>query len=110
MPFSALLGSCRKSFEEIQTIRFLYDSYVPKRWYFELFDCIRRLFLGAIPVLVLPGSPLQVIMVLLVSLFSVAIYMHFNPFVHVHDNQLAIMAQWSITLVVICALIVKVSV
>eukprot|EP00981_Chlorochromonas_danica_P002442 scaffold471_cov318-Ochromonas_danica.AAC.33 len=98
----------RKTYEEIANIKLLYDSYVPKRWYFELFDCARRLLLGAIPVLVLPGSTLQVIIVLLISLVSVATFMHFSPYIHVHDNNLAVMAQWSITLVLISALIIKV--
>jgi len=34
--------------------------------------------------------------------------MYFNPYIHVHDNHLAILAQWSITLVLISALIIKV--
>lgn len=98
----------RNTYEQIANISLLFDSYVPKRWYFELFDCVRRLLLGAIPVLVMQGSTLQVIMVLLVSLASVAVYMQFQPYIHVHDNQLAILTQWSITLVVIASLIIQV--
>jgi hypothetical protein len=61
-----------------------------------------------VPVLILRGLTPQIIIVLLVSLFSVAIFMYFNPYIHIHDNNLAILAQWSITLVVISALIIKV--
>ncbi|RYD66200.1 MAG: hypothetical protein EOP84_31330, partial [Verrucomicrobiaceae bacterium] len=98
----------RNTYEEIENIKLLFDSYVPKRWYFELFDCARRLLLGAVPVLIFRGSTLQIIIVLLISLCSVATFMYFNPYIHVHDNHLAILAQWSITLVLISALIIKV--
>lgn len=99
----------RKTYEELKNVRTLFDNYVPKRWYFELFDCARRLFLGAIPVLVDRGSVLQIIFVLLISLFSVAILMRFSPYIHGQDNNLAVVAQWSITLVVISSLIIRVS-
>jgi hypothetical protein len=98
----------RNTYDEIENIKLLFDSYVPKRWYFELFDCARRLLLGAVPVLIFRGSSLQIIIVLLISLCSVATFMYFNPYIHVHDNNLAILAQWSITLVLISALIIKI--
>ncbi len=46
----------RNTYEEIKNISFLYDNYTPKRWYFEMFDCVRRLSLGAIPVLIIRGE------------------------------------------------------
>lgn len=98
----------RGTYTEIKNIKNLYDSYTPKRWYFELFDCARRLCLGAVPVLIFRGSTLQIIIVLIISLFSVATFMHFSPYIHSHDNTLAVLAQWSITLVVISAMIIKV--
>jgi predicted outer membrane repeat protein len=98
----------RRTYPEITNISFLYDSYVPRRWYFELVESARRLMLGAIPVLILRGSSLQIIVVMLVSLAGVAIFMFTKPYIHKHDNQLAILAQWSITFVIIGALIIKV--
>ncbi len=44
---------------------------------------------------------MQIIIVLLVSLASVGIFMYFKPYIHEMDSNLAIMAQWSITLVLI---------
>ncbi len=96
------------TYESIRNIKNLYESYTPKRWYFELFDCARRLCLGAIPVLIFRGSTLQIIVVLLVSLASVCIFMYQTPYIHRQDNNLAIIAQWSITLVVISAMVIKV--
>ena len=34
--------------------------------------------------------------------------MYFSPFIHEHDNHLAILSQWSITLIVIAAMVIKV--
>jgi Na+-transporting methylmalonyl-CoA/oxaloacetate decarboxylase gamma subunit len=59
-------------------------------------------------VLIFRGSSLQIVIVLLISLFSVAAYMYLHPYIHEHDNHLAILSQWSITLVIICALIIKI--
>lgn len=98
----------RNTYEEIENIKNLFDSYTPKRWYFELFDCARRLALGALPVLVARGTSLQIIVVLIVSLISVGAFMYLNPYIHVHDNDLAILAQWSITMVIISTLVIKV--
>lgn len=98
----------RNTVEEIDNIKLLFDSFVPKRWYFELFDCARRLLLGAVPVLIFRGSSLQIIIVLLVSLCSVATFMFFKPYIHAHDNNLAILAQWSITFIVISAMTINV--
>ena len=98
----------RSTYEEIRNIKNLFESYIPKRWYFELIDCARRLCLGAIPVLIFRGSTLQIVIVLLVSLFSVCAFMYLQPYIHSQDNHLAIIAQWSITLIVISAMIIKV--
>eukprot|EP01033_Poteriospumella_lacustris_P005490 gene5490-3912_t len=98
----------RKTYEEIRNLSLLYDSYTPRRWYFEVFDCVRRLLLGAVPVLILRGSSLQIVIVLLVSLGSVGVFMVTSPYIHRHDNQLAVLAQWSITLVVLASLVIKI--
>jgi Na+-transporting methylmalonyl-CoA/oxaloacetate decarboxylase gamma subunit len=59
-------------------------------------------------VLIFRGSALQIVIVLLVSLASVAAFMYFNPYIHEHDNHLAILSQWSITLILMAAMIIKI--
>jgi predicted outer membrane repeat protein len=98
----------RRTYDDIRNISFLFDNYKPKRWYFEIFECFRRLTLGAIPVLILRGQSLQIIIVLLVSLLSVALLMHMEPYTHDADNRLAIIAQWSITMALIGALVIRI--
>lgn len=100
----------RKTYKELNYMKVLYDNYLPRRWYFELFDCARRLALGAIPVLIIRGSVLQIVIVLLMSLISVAVLMEKKPYIANADNDLAILAQWSITLVLVTALCIRVDV
>ena len=39
---------------------FLYDSYGPEAWWWEVEELVRKLLLTTVPVLFDPGSPLQV--------------------------------------------------
>jgi hypothetical protein len=100
----------RRTYKELEQISMLYDAYKPRRWYFEIFDCARRLSLGAIPVFIFRGSVMQVIIIMLVSLASVGILHQFEPYISTSDNQLALVAQWSITLVLFSCLIIQVMV
>ena len=77
----------RNTHKSLEKFRNLFDSFIPKRWYFEIFDCVRRLLLGAIPVLIARGTFLQVIFVLVVSLASVAMFMQLKPYIYESDNQ-----------------------
>ena len=77
--------------------------------YFEVYDCFRRLLLGAIPILILRGQSMQLIVLLLISLLSVAALMHTRPYIHSQDNLLSILAQWSITFAFIAALMIQIN-
>ena len=79
----------RNTHKSIDKFRNLFDAFTPKRWYFEIFDCIRRLLLGAIPVLIARGTFLQIVFVLVVSLGSVAMFMQLKPYIYESDNQVS---------------------
>jgi hypothetical protein len=98
----------RHTYKEIKIIAFLYETYEPRRWYFEVGDCIRRLMLTAVPVLIMRGTATQVILVLCVSLACVAAYMELKPFITESDNLVAVMTQWAITLTLIVAIMIRV--
>jgi hypothetical protein len=98
----------RETYEEIQHISFLFENYSPKRWYFEVLDCIRRLFLTAIPVLILRGTIVQLLLVLIASLIWCIIYMQLRPFQKPNDNTVAIMAQWAISFTLLGGIMLKV--
>lgn len=87
----------RDTYAEIAHITFLYENYSPRRWYFEMLDCFRRLLLTAIPVLFLRDSVLQVVVVLIFSLVWCIVYMELRPFAKKNDNTVAIISQWAIS-------------
>lgn len=95
----------RNTYECIRNIVFLWEVYRPTRWYFELLECLRRLLLGAIPVVILRGSIFQVVFMLLVSLAYVAIFMRLRPYVIKSDDSVAVISQWIITMTLIVAII-----
>jgi predicted outer membrane repeat protein len=98
----------RTANETIQDISFLYDSYLPKCWYFEIIECFRRIALTALPVLFLRSTVIQVVLVLIVSLGFSALYMELRPFVKRSDNAVAIVSQWTLSLTFLGALCLKV--
>ena len=98
----------REGYENIQKISFLYDSYIPEMWFFEVVECFRRLFLTAVPLLFLRSSVMQVILILLISLGCSALYMHVKPFAKDSDNSVATCSQWAISLTVLGSLCLKV--
>ncbi|CAM9436268.1 unnamed protein product, partial [Ectocarpus fasciculatus] len=97
------------SYTEIQHLSFLYENYAPKRWYFEVLDCFRRLLLTAIPVLILRGTSLQLLLVLMASLVWCIVYMSLKPFERPNDNTIAIMSQWAISFTLIGGVMLKVT-
>lgn len=98
----------RETYKEIWHLSFLYENYAPKRWYFEVLDCFRRLFMTAIPVLILRGTTEQLLLVLMASLVWCIIYMQLKPFEMPNDNNIAIMSQWAISFTLIGGVMLKV--
>lgn len=99
----------RDTYEDLKYIAFLYETYEPQRWYFEILDCGRRLFLTAIPVLIMRGTVVQIVLVMVVSLACVAAYMELKPYVTRSDNLVAVVTQWVITLTLIVTIMFQVS-
>jgi hypothetical protein len=99
----------RDSDDSITHLAFLYESYRPGAWYFEVVECLRRLFLTAIPSLILPGTAVQTIIVLIFSMVFSFLYAELKPFVVHSDSIAAIGAEWGLTLTLLMGLIVTVS-
>lgn len=55
-------------------VNFLYESYRPQHWYFEIVETSRRLMLTAILSVIAAGSSLQIIVAILFSLFYLEVY------------------------------------
>ena len=99
----------RNTYKVLDGQQFLFDSYLPKCWYFEIVECIRRLSLTALPILFLRSSVVQIVLVLLASLGFSALYMSLHPYEHHSDNTVAILSQWAVSMTVVGALCMKVN-
>ena len=51
----------RNTYTEIQMLTFLYDNYTPQCWYFEVIECMKRLIVGTLPVVIMRQTVSQVI-------------------------------------------------
>ena len=88
-------------------IAFLWEMYKPKFWYFEIIECVRRLMMTGMLVLVSPGDATQVAVAMLFAIISIVLYTHLRPFENPHDNRLAIVSQWAIFFTLFAAMLIK---
>jgi hypothetical protein len=68
---------------------FLYEAYEPKCWWFEIFECVRRLSLTAGVIMLKPGSVIQIVISMLLCLLSMRIYAGASPYISDRDDILA---------------------
>jgi hypothetical protein len=95
---------------ELSRMKFLYAAYEPKCWWFEIFETCRRLLLTGGQVLLQPGTPTQIMLNLIICIFSMRVYALYKPFVDGNDDQLAEVAQWELFFTVLAALCIKVGI
>ena len=91
----------------LRKIAFLFEMYEPRMWWFEVFECMRRLLLTGMLVFVDPGSSNQIIVAMLISIVSIVVYSHLLPFINDDDDQLAVVSNWAVFFTLFGALIVR---
>jgi hypothetical protein len=91
----------------LRTSQFLFKEYEPRFWWFEVFECARRLMLTGGTVFFLDGSATQVAVGILVALVSIQVYASTEPFIHRKDDILAMTAQWGIFFTLFSGLLLK---
>ncbi|GMI17565.1 hypothetical protein TrLO_g3910 [Triparma laevis f. longispina] len=89
---------------------FLWDEYIDKYWWFEVFDCMRRLSQTGLLIFIFRGKASQVVVAMIVSAISVALYINWKPYVKHTDNQLAIISQAAIFFTLFSALLTRVEI
>jgi hypothetical protein len=91
-------------------MKFLYAAYEPSCWWFEIFETCRRLLLTGGQVLLQPGSPTQIVLNLVICIFSMRVYALYKPFVSGKSDKLAEVAQWELFFTILAALCIKVDI
>jgi hypothetical protein len=93
---------------EDRIVTCLVDSYTDECWWFEIFECVRRLLLlGAGTVLVVDGTTTEISVGVIVAVLSICVYMHTLPYKLDRDYKLAVFAQLSIFFTLLEGLVLK---
>ena len=80
----------------VKTIKFLYESYKPKFWYFEIVETSRRLVLTAILSITNAGSSGQVVFGIILAVFYTKVYAYYQPYDMEESSIIAELAQYQI--------------
>jgi len=95
---------------DVARIAFLWENYEQKMWWWEVFECGRRLSLSGMLVFVAQGTASQIVFALVVSVFTAGLYIHWRPFERESDDDLAITTQASLFFTLLAALLKKLKV
>ena len=88
-------------------VKKLTNGYTDQAYFFEVFECARKIALVGIPVMTDPGSVEQRAFGMVICFFTTCLLSYFNPYVDQGDNFLAIIAQFEIAIVLICAMVLE---
>ena len=95
---------------ELSRVKFLYAAYEPSCWWFEVFETGRRLLLTGGQVILRPGTPSQIVLNMIICIFSMKVYAAYKPFVNAKADKLAEVAQFQLFFMMLAALCIKVDI
>ena len=78
----------------IAHLEFLWGAYEPRCWYWEVVESVRRLMLTGMLVFCMPDSATQIVIGILIAIFSIFMYGKMGPYVRDQDDTLAGYAQY----------------
>ncbi|GMH87753.1 hypothetical protein TrST_g3113 [Triparma strigata] len=93
---------------DIKHISFLWRDYRPKYWWFEVYECGRRLSLTGGLILIGSGSDSveQLVYALLVSVIGLFVISHCKPYNESEENAIAEYTAWAIFLTFLAAIMI----
>jgi len=92
---------------ELKPYIFLFLAYQPHAWWFEVYECFRRLLLSAALVFFLDGTSMQIVIGITIAILSIKLYAIIEPFVFLSTSYLAEICQWSIFAILFSGLLIK---
>ena len=98
-----------EKYPDMKSLRFLYESYEPKYWWFELFETMRKLTLTGFLVFLAPGTAAQVLFSLIMCINAMRVYAGCQPFIDLSNDRISEVAQWQLLYTLIAALAIKVN-
>jgi len=88
-------------------VSFLVESYVPKYYYFEVVECIRRILLTSAIGLADESTPWSAVMGVVISLAFLFVFSEAKPFKQSENSALGILLMYTLVLLFIAALLAK---
>ena len=82
--------------EDLQGVSFLYGSFEPMFWWFEILDTIRKLVLTGGLIFLGPGTTEQIAISMIICLAALRIFSGFKPFIKESHDQFSEVAQWQV--------------
>jgi hypothetical protein len=93
--------------EKFLSLRFLYESYRPCYWWWELIETSQRLLLTGVLVVIGQGSAMQILVGALISLGYLYIFLRYEPFSDELISSVKVVSYWQIFFVFWIALLIK---
>jgi len=88
----------------------MFVAYEPQFWYWEVIELYRKLFLCAVLQFIRPGSPSQILVAILTTVFYQSAVAFCAPYVSDMDDLLSMVAQMQIFCVALAGLLLKVNI
>lgn len=100
-------AAVRMKQHKLLSLRFLYESYHPRYWWWEIAETSQRLLLTGVLVLIAQGSAIQIIVGALLTLTFLHLYARYEPFSDGFVLSIKIISFWQIFFVFWIALLIK---
>ena len=89
------------------TLRKLTAGYEMRCYWFEIFECIRKILLVGLPVFFEPGTPGQLILGLVIAFVTFGSYCAFAPYINSTDDLLSAICQLTIFFSLVASIVTK---
>ncbi|GMH78858.1 hypothetical protein TrLO_g8608 [Triparma laevis f. longispina] len=100
-------AASRDEDQTVQHIAFLWRDYRPELWWFEIYECFRRLSFSGMLVFFEPGSASQLCFSIILALISSLTYAYYKPLEKSEENLLAQISSISIFLTLLAGIMIK---
>eukprot|EP00752_Nemacystus_decipiens_P003792 g3489.t2 len=91
----------------IQKTKFLWGTYRPAVYYYEVWECVRKLFLTGLLVYFKEGTSTQVVIAMLITLAGLRVLAGLRPYQREDENNLAEASLWVTFLTLFAGLLIK---
>ncbi|CAN0027825.1 unnamed protein product, partial [Choristocarpus tenellus] len=97
----------RDTYPEVQKTRFLWATYRPNVFWYEVWETIRKLLLTGLLIYFREGTSTQVVIAMMITLLGLRVLAAWKPYKQTDENMLAEVALWVTFLTLLVGLLIK---